>query len=87
MRYAIALALGLFGPPACATAISGTARVIDGDTIAVHGQRIRLHGIDCPEGRQRMRRERQGVALRHGCSQRAGRPNWPLPGALHAEGH
>lgn len=29
--------------------IAGTASVIDGDTIQIHGQRIRLHGIDAPE--------------------------------------
>jgi hypothetical protein len=34
------------------TAITGTASVIDGDTIEIHGTRIRLHGIDAPESRQ-----------------------------------
>ncbi len=31
---------------------SGTARVIDGDTIDIGGSRIRLHGIDAPESGQ-----------------------------------
>ena len=32
--------------------ITGKPRVIDGDTIEVAGQRIRLHGIDTPEAKQ-----------------------------------
>ncbi len=36
--------------------ISGIATVIDGDTIEIHGTRIRLHGIDAPESRQECRR-------------------------------
>lgn len=32
--------------------IMGQASVIDGDTIDIHGQRIRLHRIDAPESRQ-----------------------------------
>ncbi|WP_416900307.1 MAG: thermonuclease family protein [Minwuia sp.] len=30
----------------------GVASVVDADTIEIHGQRIRFHGIDAPEGRQ-----------------------------------
>ena len=38
--------------PATAAPIIGVASVIDGDTIEIHGVRIRLHGIDAPESRQ-----------------------------------
>ena len=33
--------------------ISGTASVIDGDTIEIHAKRIRLHAIDAIESRQK----------------------------------
>ncbi len=48
-----ALIIALFFLATLALAdVAGTASVIDGDTIEVHGQRIRLHGIDAPERRQ-----------------------------------
>ncbi len=52
---ALTIALCLLATPALAD-LAGTASVIDGDTIEVHGQRIRLHGIDAPESRQLCRR-------------------------------
>ena len=42
---ALAAILLLFAFPALAQDITGPARIIDGDTIDVAGQRIRLHGI------------------------------------------
>ena len=48
----VAIATASPAPPADTT-ISGPATVIDGDTIAVQGHRIRLFGIDAPESDQR----------------------------------
>ena len=47
-----ALALSVLLPPLAWADITGQPRVIDGDTLAIAGQRIRLHGIDAPERRQ-----------------------------------
>ncbi len=39
-----------------AAELNGKPRVIDGDTIEVSGQRVRLHGIDTPETKQKCRK-------------------------------
>ncbi len=47
---AIVLALGvLLATPGWSQEINGAARVIDGDTLAIGGDRVRLFGIDAPE--------------------------------------
>ncbi|GAB3443287.1 thermonuclease family protein [Insolitispirillum peregrinum] len=48
----VLLSLCLLPLPAMAATVSGTARVIDGDTVVIRKKHIRLIGIDAPEKRQ-----------------------------------
>ena len=52
MKIIIAVLLALTCAPAAAGNIVGQASVIDGDTIEIHGTRVRLFGIDAPESAQ-----------------------------------
>jgi endonuclease YncB( thermonuclease family) len=53
---AIAITISLVGLVAAQTPstydIAGRASVIDADTVEIHGQRIRIFGVDAPEKRQ-----------------------------------
>jgi endonuclease YncB( thermonuclease family) len=56
-RISAALMLLLLSSAALADDFVGQASVIDGDTLEIHGTRIRLWGIDAPESSQLCRGE------------------------------
>ncbi|BBF92142.1 thermonuclease family protein [Blastochloris tepida] len=59
----ILLVLLVLVSPAAAEPILGRASVIDGDTIEIHGGRIRLSGIDAPESSQHCRNRSTGAPI------------------------
>ena len=54
--------------PALADDLSGQASIIDGDTLEIHGTRIRLWGVDAPESNQLCRGE---DSLQYRCGAKA----------------
>ena len=51
-RVILAVFLLLLTFPGHAVELTGKPQIIDGDTIEIAGERIRLHGIDAPETKQ-----------------------------------
>lgn len=64
----VAAALCLLAGAAWADTLSGVVSVVDGDTIEVHGQRIRIWGVDAPESYQLCRDE---IGAQYRCGQQA----------------
>lgn len=56
-KLTLALLLAASPAPAVAQTTSGTAVVIDGDSLSVGGRAVRLFGIDAPEGKQTCQRD------------------------------
>jgi len=57
MRAMLFFLFLLLALPAMADDLTGQASIIDGDTLEIHGTRIRLWGIDAPESSQLCRDE------------------------------
>jgi endonuclease YncB( thermonuclease family) len=63
-----AFAALIFATAAFANDLAGQASIIDGDTLEIHGTRVRLWGIDAPESRPRLPIDSGKVKFRRWCS-------------------
>ncbi len=59
---ALSVALSVGFPPLARAELSGPVEVLDGDTLEISGQRIRLFGIDAPDSRQTCERRSRAWA-------------------------
>ncbi len=75
-------------PAAKGEAITGTASVIDADTLDIHSQRIRLVGVDAPESKQKCL-DPSGVLYRCGAEAANALSDWinRNPVTCVSEGH
>jgi endonuclease YncB( thermonuclease family) len=68
LALATLLSTGPFSSPVAAAShhfppIQGPARVVDGDTLVINDERIRLYGVDAPEKAQVCRQDDCGVCI------------------------
>ena len=75
-------------PAAKGEAITGTASVVDADTLDIHSQRIRLVGVDAPESKQKCL-DPSGVLYRCGAAAANALSDWinRNPVTCVSEGH